>query len=223
MPAKLAGASNTAARRALARIDADIGVWSLVPRQRLGARCANAIRTPPIQGRQVIMRSARSARRRSARANRDTKFGWARARVRALFGGGGTDHVVGHGRVSAVAFAGLEGFFHAAVFAGVEREQRGAAAGAQAVRELAQECIERAELVVDFDAQGLEYAAHAEVGVAFAHAGPERVAHGVGELSSRLERAAASLQRASDALGVRLVGIVGQRGDELRVRRAFEP
>ena len=60
----------------------------------------------------------------------------------------------------AVAFTGLEGLFHAAIFAGVKRENGDSATGLQAERKTLQERIQRAEFVVHGDSQRLENAAH---------------------------------------------------------------
>ncbi len=77
-------------------------------------------------------------------------------------GGGGADDSAGDLLVEAFAVRGLEGFFYAAVFAGVEGKDGEASAGVEALREDAQEGIEGGEFFVYFDPDGLEDAADGE-------------------------------------------------------------
>ena len=71
-------------------------------------------------------------------ADGPAEFGGGGAEVGVALGGGGTNDAAGDFLVEACAVRGLEGFFYAAVFAGVEGEDGEAAAGVEAVREDAQ-------------------------------------------------------------------------------------
>src|SRR5687768_5348629 len=62
--------------------------------------------------------------------------------------------------VRAGAFPGLERFLHAAIFAGVKREDGDPAAGIQAERKTLQQYIQRAKFVIHCDPQRLEDSAH---------------------------------------------------------------
>ena len=79
------------------------------------------------------------------------------------FGGRRAEDAAGDFAVEAFAVGGLEGFFDAAVFAGVESEDGDAAAWVEAVREDAQKGVECGEFFVHFDADGLEDAADGEI------------------------------------------------------------
>ena len=83
------------------------------------------------------------------------------------FGGGGADNAARDLAVEAFAVRGLEGFFDAAVFAGVEGQDGDATTGVQALRENAQEGVESGEFFVHFDADGLEDAADGEIALVF--------------------------------------------------------
>ena len=92
-------------------------------------------------------------------ANGPAEFGGGGAGVGSAFFGRGSDDVFGDGGVVAGGEAGLEGFFGAAVFAGMEGEDGDAATGFEAGGVGAEEGVEGAELVVDGDTEGLEDAA----------------------------------------------------------------
>ena len=92
------------------------------------------------------------------------------------FCGGGADDLVGDAFVGAVGEAEGEGFFDAAVFAGVESEDGEAAPGEKGLGEVAEEGIEGGEFFVDRDAEGLEDAAAGEF--AFRGVGGEGVEGG---------------------------------------------
>ncbi len=65
--------------------------------------------------------------------------------------------------VRTAAFTGLEGFFHAAIFAGVKRENGDSATRLQAERKIVKERIQHAEFVVHGDSQRLENTPHGVV------------------------------------------------------------
>ncbi len=76
-------------------------------------------------------------------------------------------YVFRYGGIDAVAEAGLEGFFHSPVFAGVKGEDRDASSGIEASGKNAEQGIESAKFVVDRDPQGLEDASlgRADIGL----------------------------------------------------------
>ena len=114
------------------------------------------------------------------------EFGGTRAGVGVPFGGAGAEDFVGDGGVGAVGFSGLKRFFDAAILAGVEGEDGNAAAGVQAVRQVAEKSFERGEFVVHGDAQRLEDAAHGEVGGFFVLTG-QGIADGAGKFEGGAE------------------------------------
>src|SRR6202040_3356885 len=103
--------------------------------------------------------SRKSFLARSLPSNRSlgrAQFRRLRAGIGPLFGRRGADDLPRHARVQAGARTLLEGLFHTAVLAGMKRDQGGAPARTQAAWQLAQERFERAKLVVDLDADGLD-------------------------------------------------------------------
>src|SRR2546430_13839509 len=100
--------------------------------------------------------------------------------------------------IRAAAFTGLEGFFHAPVFAGMKCENGNPAAGLEAERKVAQERIQSAEFVVHGDSQRLKNAAYAVL-VSSGSANDR------GELRRR--RHGCLQDRLRQALGLWLVGI----------------
>ena len=110
------------------------------------------------------------------------QFGGGGPGVGALFLGGGAQDGLGDLGVDAVAQAGVEGFFHAAVFAGMESEDGHAPAEFEAGGEVAQKTVEGGKLVVHGDADGLEDAADGEVGFVLADVG-QGSADGTGEFA----------------------------------------
>ena len=68
------------------------------------------------------------------------------------FFGGGTDDLFRNLVVEPFAPAAREGLFHAAIFTGMEGQNRDSSAGIQAGRQVSQERFERRELVVDRNA-----------------------------------------------------------------------
>src|ERR1017187_5176540 len=87
---------------------------------------------------------------------RPAKLGGTGPRIVVTFGGRGTNYFAGNIGIDPIAQAGFEGFLHAAVFAGVEREDGDASAGIETGGEISEEVIERGEFVVHRDAQRLE-------------------------------------------------------------------
>ena len=71
-------------------------------------------------------------------ADGPAEFGGGGAGVGVAFFGPGADDAAGDFAVEACAVGGLEGFFHAAIFAGMEGEEGDAAAGVEALRQDAQ-------------------------------------------------------------------------------------
>ena len=67
--------------------------------------------------------------------------------------------------INSVAQSGLEGFFDAPIFAGMERQNRHAPAGVQARGQVAEKHVERGKFVVHRDAQRLKDAADGEVAI----------------------------------------------------------
>jgi len=121
-----------------------------------------------------------------------------------FLGRGATDFIGDLG-VKSTATAIGEGFFHAAILAGMEGEDGHASAGAQAGGQMAQERIERRELVIDGDAQRLKDAAHGEIQIGFANLW-QRGADGVGKLAGGGERF--SSENGGKFIRARFIGIL---------------
>lgn len=136
-----------------------------------------------------------------------------------MFGEGGADDLVGDGTVKAGGVGGGEGFFHAAVFAGVKGEDDDAGAGIKARGKGAEKGVERGELVVDCDAQGLKDTADGERGGVVGEA-RQSEADGGGELGGGAEGAAG--EKGRERGGVRLVGIFGKERGEGGRKDFFE-
>ncbi len=134
----------------------------------------------------------------------------------AFFGGGAED-AAGDFLVKAFAVRSLEGFFHAAVFAGMEGEDGEAAPGVEALGQDAQEGVEGGEFFVHFDADGLEDAADGEFAFVFTDS-RKFAANGGGEFCGGEERF--SGQGWGELGGVWFVGVFGEDGGEF-VRRNF--
>ncbi len=128
----------------------------------------------------------------------------------ALFGGGAED-AAGDFLVEAFVVRGLEGFFHAAVFAGMESEDGEASSGVKASGQHAQEGVEGGEFFVHFDADGLKDAAHGKFAFVFADRG-KFAANGGGEV--RGGEKGLSGQGRGELRGVGFVGIFGEDGGE---------
>jgi hypothetical protein len=98
----------------------------------------------------------RGAGRASTRPHGPAQLGGPGARIGvALFGRGAHDFP-GDLRIGAVRVSRRERLLHAPVLARVERQNRGAAAGGEAVGQIAEERLERGQLVVDEDADRLK-------------------------------------------------------------------
>jgi len=139
------------------------------------------------------------------------ELGGGGAGVGVALGGGGADHAAGDFLVEAFAVRGLEGLFHAAVFAGVEGEDGEASAWIEAVREDAQEGVEGGEFFVHFDADGLEDAADGEFAL-FTRDQGERGLNRGGEICGGGEIVAG--EDGGELRGVGFVGVIGEdRGE----------
>ena len=145
------------------------------------------------------------------------EFGRGGAGVVVAFFGVGAEDAAGDFLVKAFAVRGLEGFFHAAIFAGMEGEDGEAAAGIQALGQNAQETVERGEFLVHCNADGLEDAADGEFAFVLTDCG-KFTANGGGEVCRGEKRL--SGQGWGEMGGVRIVGVFGENGGEF-FRRHF--
>jgi len=99
------------------------------------------------------------------RPSRPTKFGRPGARVGIALCRRRTENFAGDVGENSAAQTGLKRFFHAAIFAGMECQNRHASAGIQARGQVAEKRVERGEFVVHGNAQRLKDAADGEVAI----------------------------------------------------------
>ena len=145
----------------------------------------------------------------SIRFARPAKLGGGGTRIVVAFGGRGADDFAGDVGVDPVAQAGFKGFLHAAVFAGVERQDGDASAGVETNREISQEAVEGGEFVVHGDAQRLKDATDGVVALAVRCRPQQGAVDGIGQRGGRGKRAAR--KDAGQEPGVRFVGILRQQ------------
>src|SRR5688572_13547096 len=96
-----------------------------------------------------------------------------RARIGTNFNRRWTNHVARNVAINACSEAFLEEAFYPAIFPGMKRQNCDAPASFETLRQKAQERLQRAELVVDLNAQRLK--SPAQSGLAFARTGQRRL------------------------------------------------
>ncbi len=121
---------------------------------------------------------------------------------------------MGNVGIKTVREPGFETLLNTTVFAGVEGQDGDAATGVETVADVAQEGVERGELVVDGDAQGLENTADRQVGIIttsspFVECGADSFGEWFGAGKSFAG------QREGEHMRVGFVGVFGQKSFEL--------
>src|SRR5204863_9066259 len=102
-----------------------------------------------------------SASKRKPRSGRGThhpaQLGRRSPRIGPYLVRGSPNHISRHLGINAFAFPSLKRLLHPAIFSGMKRQNGSTSARFEALGKMTQKCIERGELVVHSDAQGLEH------------------------------------------------------------------
>jgi len=122
-------------------------------------------------------------------------------------------------RVKPVVQPGHKCLLHPPVLAGVEREDYDAPARIQASRQVAQQHLERGELVVHRDAQRLKYPAHGEVAFVLLQS-RQRGSDGAGQFRRGGETA--FRERRTEFAGPRFIGVVPEKFRQCIGRSLFQ-